>query len=342
MLWVVVAALVGAGAFAAGLLAAPIDFSTTPVPPKSALLLDATGRLFATLRSPETLEEVPGQKIPRMMRLAVVAAEDERFYEHQGVDPFGVVRAAYRDLSGQHLQGGSTITQQYVKNVYVGSERTPLRKLREAALAVRLEQHLSKDEILTRYLNSLYLGNGTYGVQAASKFYFGVPVDELDRDPATGQRSASLGLARAATLAGIAPAPSLWNPLTNQKLARERQLYTLNRMVANHFITPDQASQAYGHALPRITPHTAPDLPTVAPQFRDLVAAELRKRYSDDQLFRSGGLRVRTTLDLDLQKAAVQALGQVLPAASDPWAVVAAVDPRNGDIRAIAQKTDRP
>src|SRR5207248_7336423 len=119
-----------------------------------------------------------------------------------------------------------------------------------ASLAVRLEQHLSKDEILTRYLNTLYLGNGTAGVQAASRFYFGVPITQLDVDPRTGQPNPSLALARAATLAGIAPAPSVWNPVRDPKQARARELYVLNRMIANHLITPQQASAAYANALP--------------------------------------------------------------------------------------------
>jgi penicillin-binding protein 1A len=338
--WLVVALVVGAAAFTAGLVAAPIDFASTPVPPKSVLLLDRHGRGFATVRSPETMVEVSGEKIPKVMREAIVAAEDERFYAHRGVDPLGLVRAAYRDVTGTQIQGGSTITQQYVKNVYVGNERTALRKLREAALAVRLERHLSKDEILTRYLNGLYLGNGTYGVQAASQFYFGVPIDKLDLDIRTGKRSDSLALARAATLAGMAPGPSLWNPLHDKKAARARELYTLNRMVANGMISAQQASAAFGHALPTLYVRSQPDAPTVAPEFRDRVAAQLHELYSDNELFRSGGMRVTTTLDLNLQKAAVAALTTVLPAKDDPEAVVVATDPRTGDLLAMTERKD--
>jgi penicillin-binding protein 1A len=118
-----------------------------------------------------------------------------------------------------------------VKNVYTGSEQTTLRKLREASLAILLEHHLSKDEILTRYLNTLYLGNGAAGVEAACKFYFGVPIWRIDYNQQTKLDEPSLGLARAAVLAGIAPAPSAWNPVDNPKLARARELYVLNRML---------------------------------------------------------------------------------------------------------------
>src|SRR4051794_17554647 len=226
--WLVVAVLAGTVTFAAGLLAAPVDYSFEPQAPQAVILLDDQGRPFATIRSPQNAEPVTDKQIPQVMRDAIVAAEDERFFAHSGVDPLAAVRALWRDVTGAKLQGGSTITQQYVKNVYTGDQRTALRKLREASLAVRLEQHLSKKEILTRYLNTLYLGNGTAGVQAASRFYFGVPITQLDIDPSTGrtgdaaagQDGATLALARAATLAGMAPAPSVWNPLHDRKAAR--------------------------------------------------------------------------------------------------------------------------
>ena len=180
--------LAGTVTFAAGLLAAPVDYSFEPQAPQAVILLDSQGRPFATIRSPQNAEPVTGAQIPQVMKDAIVAAEDERFFAHSGVDPLAAVRALWRDVTGAKLQGGSTITQQYVKNVYTGDQRTALRKLREASLAVRLEQHLSKEEILTRYLNTLYLGNGTAGVQAASRFYFGVPVTAARLRP--GDRAA--------------------------------------------------------------------------------------------------------------------------------------------------------
>ncbi|MBV9293608.1 MAG: transglycosylase domain-containing protein [Frankiales bacterium] len=339
-LWAILAVIVAAGSFGAGLLAAPIDYNFTPVAPQSVVLLDDQGRQFASIRSPQDEEPVASADIPVVLKNAVVAAEDERFFAHSGVDPLAVVRAVWRDLTGAHLQGGSTITQQYVKNVYVGSQRTALRKLREASLAIRLEQHLSKDQILTRYLNTLYLGNGTAGVQAASKYYFGVPVNDLDLDPATGQRSDTLALARAATLAGMIPAPSVWNPVHDPKAARDRQLYVLNRMDKLHMITPQQASDAFGSALPKIVAKSKPEGPTIAPEFRDYVADQLKGTlaFNDTTLFDSGRVRVKTTLDLDLQRAVVRALHDVLPNRSDPEAAVVAVDPRNGDIRALTTK----
>jgi penicillin-binding protein 1A len=339
-LWVVVAGLVGAGSFGAGLLAAPLDYSFQPLPPQAVLLLDSTGHVFATIRAPQDQEPVRSDQIPAVMKNAIVAAEDERFFAHRGVDPLAVLRAVWRDTTGAHLQGGSTITQQYVKNVYTGSQRTALRKLREASLAIRLEQHLSKDQILTRYLNTLYLGNGTAGVQAASKYYYGVPVAHLDLNQAIGQHDGTLALARAATLAGFIPAPSLWNPVKNPKQARDRELYVLNQMVKNRMITPQQASDAFGNGLPKIVAKAQADAPTVAPEFRDYVSEQLSGtlQFDDATLYNSGGVKVRTTLDLNLQKAAVHALASVLPSKSDPEAAVVAVDPRNGDIRALTTK----
>ena len=314
--------------FTGGLLAAPVDL-TAPPPPKSALLLDYKGRFVASVRSPEAREDVPAEEIPTVMRQAIIAAEDERFLSHGGVDPLAVIRATIKDLTGSPTQGGSTITQQYVKNTFVGKERTALRKIREAALAVRLERQLRKDEILTRYLNALYLGNGTYGVQAASKYYFGKPVKDIN-------------LAEAAMLAGIAPAPSRYNPVVSFKLARERQRYTLNRMVVNNLITSQQAAAAdrEGRNIV-IKKQVSVSTKTVAPEFADYTENALRARFAGDEdaLFR-GGLRVRTTLDLDMQQAAIEALKTVLPSAKDPEAAVVAIDPRTGDIRAMATKRD--
>ncbi|HVT20366.1 MAG TPA: transglycosylase domain-containing protein [Mycobacteriales bacterium] len=335
--WLTLAVAVGLSSFAAGLLAAPLNYDFQPVPPKSVLLVDASGHAFATIHAPQIEHPVPASDIPLVMRQAMVAAEDKSFYSNSGIDPLAILRAAWRDITGAELQGGSTITQQYVKNVYTGREQTPLRKLREAALAIRLEHHLSKSQILTRYLNTLYLGNGTAGVDSASRFYFGVPIDRIDYNKKTGQDDPTLGLARAATLAGIAPAPSVWNPLNDPKQTRVRELYVLNQMLIAGYITSQQAGDAYGDSLPPIVAKSEPAAQTIAPEFRDLVAQDLQ-HYGDSTLFESGGMRVKTTLDLNLQQAAVKALHEVLPESKGLDAAVVAVDPRNGDLRAITEK----
>lgn len=338
VLVLVVALVVGSGTFVGGLLAAPIDLAVPP-PPKNALLLAADGTQLATLRPQQQREIVPADEIPLRMVQAIISAEDERFLEHRGVDPLAIVRAAYRDLTGGRTQGGSTLTQQYVKNVYVGNKKTYLRKVREAALAVRLEQRKAKEEILTDYLNVLYLGNSTYGVQAASRYYFGVPVKDLDLDEGRGVRSDSLAVARAAMLAGIAPAPSVWNPVRDMATAKLRQRYVLNRMVSNGYITSAFATEALRRGVKPVE-ESPPEPPSSAPEFTDLVKSRLRAEFDtaeeEDGLLFRGGLRVRTTLDNDLQTAVAQAVREVLPDDTDPQAAVVAVDIRNGDVKAMS------
>src|SRR5579875_881294 len=160
--WVLVAIVVAVVCFGAGLLAAPINYNFRPVPPAAIYLLDNRGHPFAEIPPPEQQTPVPSRQIPLVVKHAFVAAEDQRFYSENGIDPVAIIRAAWSDLTGGTFSGASTITQEYVKDVYSGttSARTPLRKLREAALAIRLDSHLTKDQILTRYLNNVYLGNG--------------------------------------------------------------------------------------------------------------------------------------------------------------------------------------
>jgi penicillin-binding protein 1A len=334
---------VGATTFVAGLLAAPIDFAVPP-PPKSALLLASDGRTqFATLRPPSRQEIVPASDIPPVMRQAIIAAEDERFLAHKGVDPLATIRALYRDLTGAPTQGGSTLTQQYVKNVYVGNDRTIVRKVKEAALAVRLEHKLSKQQILTDYLNALYLGNNVSGVQAAAQYYFGVDIKDLDKTP-SGGRDKNLALARATMLAGMGPAPSAWNPVKNFPAAKARQHYTLNQMIKLGYVTSTDASRAYGQNV-RPVKKTLPELPTNAPEFADLMKAQLQAKFRGDKepLLFQGGLRVKTTMDNDLQTAAARALREVLPGGVDmPQAAVAAIDIRNGDVKAMATLLRQP
>ncbi|MDP9466021.1 MAG: transglycosylase domain-containing protein [Actinomycetota bacterium] len=346
LLVLVLAVVVAVTTFVGGLLAAPLDVRTVPPAPKPVLLLGADGTQFGQIRPTQRREVLPGDQIPEVVRQAVISAEDARFLDHRGVDPLATLRAAYRDLTGGRRQGGSTITQQYVKNVYVGNDRTLGRKIREASVAVRLEQRKSKDDILTDYLNVLYLGNSTYGVQAASRYYFGVGVQELGLEApgAAGPPDPVVALARASMLAGIAPAPSAWNPVRDFAQARGRQKYTLNQMVAGGFITPAEASEAYRReaaVVPeRVTP---PEPPSTAPEYADIVTAQLQEQFGDDpdQLDR-GGLRVRTALDTDLQEAVTRAAREVLPDQDDPQAAVVAVDTSSGDVTAMTTLRRRP
>jgi penicillin-binding protein 1A len=326
--WTLVAFVVALACFVSGLMLAPIDLAVPP-PPQSTVLLDSAGTVYATIRSPEVREPIPAEQIPDVMRNAIVAAEDQRFLQHKGVDPVALMRAVVADLRSKSAQqGGSTITQQYVKNVYVGSEKTAMRKVKEAALAVRLEQQKSKQEILTAYLNGVFFGNGVYGVQAASKYYFGKPAKNLT-------------LGEAAMLAGIVPAPSLRNPVRNYQTARAKQLETLNKMSELGMIDVRQASDAF-RVPPVIARKRDPELPTVAPEFADLVKAELKAQFAEElgddaaaeeRLF--SGLRVKTTLDLTLQQAVRNAVSGVLTDPEDPDVAVSVLDFKTGDLKAV-------
>src|SRR5205823_9624048 len=175
--------------------------------------------VLAILRGSQARIIVPSEAISPWLKHSIVAVEDRRFYEHRGIDVRGMARALWADVSHHGaVQGGSTITQQFVKNAYVGRERTITRKLKEAALAWQLEQRWKKDRILTAYLNTIYFGNGAYGIQQAARTYF----DTTARD---------LTLPEAALLAGIPEDPSLWDPVAHPQAARDRRDVVLQQML---------------------------------------------------------------------------------------------------------------
>ena len=324
--WLLVAVVALGGSAFYGLMAAPVNL-TPPAPPRTALLLDSSNAVFGTIRPTQSRQEVPADQIPQVLRNAIMAAEDERFLDHSGVDPLSIARAAWNDVTGQSVQGGSTITQQYVKNTFVGSQRTSQRKFKEAAIAIRLEQKVPKQEILTRYLNTLYLGNSTYGVQAASQYYFGIDVSKLD-------------LSQASLLAGIAPAPTEYNPVASLDKARDRQQYVLDRMIANGMISAQQASDAYAHP-PTIVAKVAGGVAetSYAPEFHDYAISQVKKLAPQAQID-TAGLRIQTTLDPNWQKAMQQAVKQVLPADSDPQEATIAIDYTNGNVVGMTTRKD--
>lgn len=337
-------ALTGVISFIAGLLHAPVNFGLPPAP-RPALLYADDGTQLAQIRPPTRRTPVKAEQIPAVMRNAIIAAEDERFLKHQGVDLKATLRAAVNDLTGGSRQGGSTLTQQYVKNVYVDDDQTLRRKVQEAGLAVRLEQKLDKQQIITNYLNVLYLGNGTYGVEAAAQYYFGVSIADLGKDNDPKTDPTIVALARASMLAGIAPAPSVYNPVKGPGLALKRQIYTLNRMKINGFITTEQASKALEidvHPVKQVEK----DKPSAAPEYTDALKAELKKQFggeetvggstTSEQAFYGSGLRVKGTVNLRLQAALATAMKQVLPRPTDPQAAAVAVNYETGDVKAMS------
>ena len=248
-------------------------------------IFDSNSKLIAELylqrREPTSLS-----KIPIRLRQAFLAIEDARFYEHPGVSYPDIIRAFFVNLrSGRFVQGGSTITQQLAKVYFLTSERTLARKIREALLAIEIERRHTKDEILEFYLNQIYLGSGAYGVQAASKIYFGKKLSELT-------------LAESALLAGLPKAPTKFNPRKNPKKSIERRNLVLNRMLSEKFINKKEKESAEDEFL-RLNPFTLNQIPETA-YFVEHVRKQLSKRYGK-KLYRSG-LQIYTTLDLPLQK----------------------------------------
>src|SRR5256886_12724510 len=258
------------------------------------------------------------------MKHAIVAIEDKRFYEHRGVDVRGMLRALWADVRDQKVvQGGSTITQQFVKNSCVSDQRTIARKLKEAALAWQLEQRWAKDRILTAYLNTIYFGNGAYGVEQAAQTYFH-----------HGAGLGKLTLWEAALLAGIPEDPAAFDPATNQKGARARRNLVLKEM----FDQGDISRAVYGNATRRPMPSPQairlPGDQGPAQYFANYVKQQLVDRYGSGRVF-GGGLKVYTTIDLKLQKMARNSIGHWLTSPTGPTAAPASTDPRDGRILAM-------
>jgi penicillin-binding protein 1A len=281
-------------------------------------------RILAVLRGSQSRILVPSDHIAPLMKQAIVAIEDKRFYEHRGVDVHGIMRAVWQDVRNKRVvEGGSTITQQFVKNTYVKSQRSISRKLKEAALAWQLEQRWSKDRILTAYLNTIYFGNGAYGVQQAALTYF--------HHPAGAEH---LGLAEAALLAGIPSDPARYDPVTNPKAARERRDVVLRQMLDQGDITYGDYANATRARLPRPDDVRLSDTEGPAPYFTNYVKQQLIDRYGSGRVF-GGGLRVKTTIDLNIQRFARQAITKWLTNPNGPSAALVAVDPRDGSVLAM-------
>ncbi|HEU5084635.1 MAG TPA: transglycosylase domain-containing protein [Acidimicrobiales bacterium] len=301
-------------------------WTTTELPPtpsvaESAVLLDREGNELAVLAQEGVRLEVPLEDVAPVAVDALVAAEDRRFYDHTGVDPIGIVRAMWNNLRDDDLQGGSTITQQLVKNTYLTSDRTLTRKIREAVLAVKLERTEDKDDILERYLNTVYFGRGAYGVEAAARAWFDVSAAELDAP-------------QAALLMGMLRAPEALDPTEEPEAAQRRRDAVLETMAAEGFLSTDEAEAAMGAPV-EVTPEepsTTQLRAGVAPHFVEHVRALLVEEFGEQALY-DRGLVVRTTLDVADQQAAEAAVATHLNDPTDPQAALVAVD-RGGAVRA--------
>lgn len=279
-----------------------------------ATLLDTRGRLITTLGA-RRQPFLPYQDIPQIIRTAIVDIEDVRFWQHPGVDPKSMLRALWTDIrGGAIIQGASTITQQIAKLQFLTLERTFTRKIQEMGYALLLEARFSKEQLLAIYLNTIYFGEGAYGVEEAALTYFNKSITELT-------------LAEVALLVGLPKAPSTLSPFRNPTKALARREVVLNRMAELGHITPAQAREAADAPL-----QLARRRGGIAPYFADHIRSWLEDKFGDN-LVRTGGLRIYTTLDIDTQTAAVDAL-------NDVQGSIVALDPRTGAIRAMVGGRD--
>ena len=291
-------------------------------------IYSADGKLIGTLHGEQNRELVSFDQIPKNLINAVVSIEDERFYEHHGVDFEGIFRSFFVNLkAGEITQGGSTLTQQYIRQVYIPEEKNVIsyeRKIKEAVLAYQLEKIYTKKEILEMYLNTVYFGEGAYGVQAAAKTFFNKNVEDLN-------------LAECALLAGLPQSPSQLSPYTNYQAAYERRNNVLAKMYELKYITKEEYADAVKQ--PIILERAKEESTDFAPYFVEYVKQELIGKYGVNKVF-NGGFEIYTTLDSNMQVYAEDAIKEILPDPDDPTGAMVAMDPGNGFIKAMVGGKD--
>ena len=306
-------------------LFAPPNMDETLIPDAASQFYDINGNVIYTTLSEERRVPVSIDKIPKHVQQAFIAIEDNRFYEHSGIDYRGTARALVSTLSGREVQGGSTITQQLAKNAFLTQERSIIRKIKEAFIAKELEHKYTKDEILTMYLNQIYFGQGAYGIESASLYYFGKHVQNLD-------------IAEAATLAAIPKSPNYYNPFENPKESKNRQELVIDQMVKYGFISVDSAAKAKAKKMVYSTSHKQQNNPRG--YFFDMISQKVIAEVGADALYK-GGLKIYTTLDMDMQLAAEKAMRHLPNYYTDgkkltqPQMALAAVDPKTGYVKAM-------
>jgi penicillin-binding protein 1A len=307
---------------------------------QSSVLLDDLGRQVGVVSQQNQVIVTPSE-IPPVVKQAVIAIEDKRFETNSGIDIRGIGRAFIQDIAHQgKVQGASTIEQQFIKNaLQAQSHRTIFEKLREAALAYQLAHKWSKEKIITAYLNTIYFGNGAYGIEAAARTYFGHDPRHLDCGTPNHQLCVEqLQPWEAALLAGIIQSPATYDPVTQPGVARARRNLVLREMLQQGYLTPMIYEASVKQALPASSAIQAPQEPTVegvdVGYFSSWVQQQLIERYGAPRAF-DGGLRVKTTLDLDLQRAAEHAIGAYLGYPGGPTASLVAIENATGEVRAM-------
>ena len=296
----------------------------------NSVIYAANGERLGAIVSPEASAPVAQKRIPRKLELATVAIEDQRFFQHGGLDTQGILRAAITDIeAGEAVEGGSTITQQLVRNLCIQHPKKTLeRKIEEAKLALEYSEHHTKRQTLGQYLNTATYGtvegSTAVGVGAASQFYFSRPVWKLST-------------VQMAMLAGLPQAPSQYNPLLYPKAAKARRNEVLQKMAKLGYLAPERARKLEKHDLELSPSHDYFD--HKEPYFFDYVEHLLIAHYGADKV-RRGGLQVHTTLSPELQRVGRAAIAEALYEPTDPASAFVSIDPRNGDIRAMVNSTD--
>ena len=323
---------------AGGLVGLALSFRNLPdvrllrnyIPSETSYIYDVNGTLLSSIHDEANRDIVDLNNVSPHLKRAVLAIEDSYFFSHHGINPPSVARAFLANLEeGETVEGGSTVTMQLVKNLFLSPDRTVSRKLAEAVLALRLEQVFSKDQILEMYLNQVYWGHNTYGAETAAKSYFNKPASELS-------------LAEASMMAGLIQAPEGYSPFVNYQLAKQRQAIVLDRMQRLGWATPEEveAAKAQPILLGQITSFQGSQVPYVT----DAVVQELTDRFGQDAVLK-GGMRVQTTIDLNLQRLAEEVARNGLASVqyqglyADQIAIVA-VDPRTHFVKAMVGGVD--
>ena len=296
-------------------------------PAVSSQVFDSHGRLITTLHSDQNRLPIDINKVPQNLQNAFIAAEDNRFYEHIGIDPIRIFRAIFANLTNRGIaQGGSTITQQLAKNAFLSQEQTLKRKIQEAMLALEIEHKYSKKEILEMYMNQIYFGQGAYGIQTAAKTYFNKDVNELT-------------LTQCAMLAGLPKSPNYYSPFNNLNEAKKRKNVVLDQMVKYGYVSAAEAEDAKNQDLGLSKSHQSKEADEYA-SFIDYVSQQVAKKYGDDALYKEG-LKIYTTMDVDKQHAAVRAMRNLPNNYTDengltqPQAAIVSIDPKTGHILAM-------
>lgn len=329
VLFIIIAASAGVTLQVLGQLP-DVELISSYVPSESTILYSADGKILARFHQEENRQVVPLSQISPYFIKAVIATEDPNFYRHHGLDFMGIARAAVKNFAyGRVVEGGSTLTQQLAKNLFLTKKKVLTRKLAEAILAVQMERRYTKEEILEMYLNQVYLGHNSYGIESAAMLYF-------------NKHASDLTLAESAMVAGIIHGPELYSPYRNLKGAKLRQIDILNKLINQHSVSEKEAKLAAAEQL-TFYPQNLKMRGEIAPYFISYVLQELTDLYGEDMVYH-GGLRVYTTLDTKMQFAAEKAVIDFIknegPKYKFSQGALVSIDPATGYIKALVGGAD--